>query len=126
MTKYMIIAKVGKEEYLSKVNADSELEAEHMILDRGIAGRHEYAVDACMAYDARLMKTDTFIGAALFAEPISIDDLMVLIDDRNAEITRKDAAEEKKTILEKRIKELDEQRRLAIEEIANLEKILRG
>ena len=109
MTKFYIIARVNGKEYMTKVLADSANQAEHMALDRGIRGVHEYGCDACMAYDAEMMKTDTFIGAALWAEPVSVNDLMEIIDVNNERIMKRDAAEHRKNEIHKEILKLKSQ-----------------
>lgn len=109
MKVFYIIARVNNQDYLTKVIAESAYRAEHIILDEGICGKHEYGCDACMAYDADAMKTDSFIGAALGAQPISFDGLMQKIDENNARIKARDAAEERINLQQKRIKELQKQ-----------------
>lgn len=109
MSNFYIIAKVNANEYLTKVQADSAYEAEHMFLDRGVCGIHEYGCEACMAYDAKAMKTDAFIGAAMWAWPVSVADLMKAIDTNNERIIKKDAAEEEIRKAEKAIKLLQAQ-----------------
>lgn len=109
MSNFYIIAKVNANEYLTKVQADSAYEAEHMFLDRGVCGIHEYGCEACMAYDAKAMKTDAFIGAAMWAWPVSVADLMKAIDTNNERIIKKDAAEEEIRKAEKAIRMLQAQ-----------------
>lgn len=92
--KYMIIAKVDGRDYLTNVEANSMSAAEHIILDHGICGKHEYGVDAAQAFDAKAMKTDCFIACAMIAEPISMLDLFGVIERHNENIREKDAAEE--------------------------------
>lgn len=87
--KYMIIARVNGIEYLTKVDAESALQAEHIALDRGVYAAGQYGCDACMAYDAKSMKTDCFIGASLWAEPISLEGLMDKIDQNNRRLQEK-------------------------------------
>jgi hypothetical protein len=106
MKQFMIIAKVKDTEYLTKVNAESEISAEHMILDLSVCGRHTYGVTACMAYDAKAMKYDTFIYSAINATPVDFETLTLIISDRNAEILEKDAAEHRIQEIENSIKEL--------------------
>lgn len=92
--KYMVIAKVAGVEYLTKVESDSMTGAECKIMSRGICGKYEYGVDAALAFDAKTMKTDTFIGAALCATPIDFLDLMDIIERHNENIKEKEAAKE--------------------------------
>lgn len=105
----MIIAKVNGVDYLTRVNAESESSAEHMILDLSVCGKHDYSVTACMAYDDKAMKTDTFVYNALNALPTGFNALVDLIEKRNAEILEKDAAEEKIRTIEKQMKELQKE-----------------
>lgn len=112
MEKFFVVARVNGAEYLSKVEAESASQAEHIVLDRGIYGACEYGCDACMAYDAKAMKTDCFIGAAMFAEPVSIDVLMQKIDENNERITKKakimKAMEEKRKAIKEAMKLIEE------------------
>lgn len=107
--RFYIIARVKGVQYITKVSADTACMAEHMALDAGICGKHEYGCDACMAYDEKAMKTDTFIGAALCAEPVSLNELMQKIEQNNSRIKAKDAAEEEYNIQQKRVDEIKKQ-----------------
>lgn len=109
MENYMVIAKVNGVNYITKVEAISALSAEHKILELGICGKREYSVEACMAYDYKAMKTETFIASALKAEPISLDVLKVKIEVRNFEIRKRDNAEKEIERIQKQIKELEKQ-----------------
>ena len=42
MKSFYIIARVDGMDYLTKVSAETALSAEHMILDAGICGKHEF------------------------------------------------------------------------------------
>ena len=60
--------------WLVSVEAESVLQAEHKLLDyNGVWG--------AMAYDRKMMKTDTFAGAVQFCEMVSMDELLKLIND---------------------------------------------
>lgn len=109
MNIYMIIATVNGIDYLTKVNAESESSAEHMVLDLSVCGKHTYGVTACMAYGADAMKYDTFIYNAINANPVSFEMLKEIIEKRNAEILEKDAAEERIRAIEKQMKDLQKQ-----------------
>lgn len=109
MTRFMVIARVNGCDYLTKVEAQSAYGAEHKIIDTGVCGKHEYGVENCMAYDLEAMKTDTFRYNAINAEPISYDDLVKVINERNAEIVRKDCAEDKMREIERQMKLLQEE-----------------
>lgn len=106
MKYFMIIAKVNKVEFLTKVGAESEYEAEHMVLDLAYCGKHTYGVESCMAYGREAMKTDTFIYNAIAAKPIQFEALKEVIAHRNEEIRVKDEAENRITAIEKQMKEL--------------------
>lgn len=104
--KYIVIATVNKRDYLTRVEAESLLSAEHMILDRGICTSIGYGVDAAMAYDSKSMKTDCFIGAALAAEPIDYYKLIDVIEIHNECVREKAAAHDRIIEIEKQMKEL--------------------
>lgn len=122
MKSFYIIARVAGKDYLSKVSAETELSAEHMILDAGICGKHEYGCDACMAYDANTMKTDAFIGAALHAEPVSLCELMEKIEKNNARIKAKDDAENAYILKQKMVEEIRRQMEIAEKELIEAKK----
>lgn len=109
MKAYMIIATVNGTDYLTKVNAESESGAEHTILDLSVCGKHTYCVTACIAYDDKAMKYDTFRYSALAAEPISFEALKEIIAARKAEILEKDAAERRINEIEQSMKELQKE-----------------
>lgn len=94
---YIVIATVNSIDYLTKIEAESLIAAEHAILNLNIYNKHAYGVTACTAYSALEMKTDKFIGHALSANPVSFDQLKEIIKKRNAEILEKDAADERIT-----------------------------
>lgn len=109
MASFMIIATVNSTNYLTRVLAESASGAEHMVLDLSICGRHTYGVTACMAYSSDDMKYDNFIFNALDSEPVSFEVLKEIIEQRNAEIRKKDAAEERIREIEQTIKNLQEE-----------------
>lgn len=109
MTYFMVIATVKNINYLTKVKAESASSAEHMILDLSICGRHTYGVTACMAYNSDVMKYSNFIFSALDSEPVSFEVLKEIIEQRNAEIREKDAAEERIREIEQTMKNLQEE-----------------
>lgn len=110
--KYMVIARVNGVDYLTRVEADSNLQAEHIILDEGICGRHEYGVSACTAYNGVDMGTDFFTTVALNADRIvDLDTLFDIIDKNNDRIRRADqreTARDEIDKLKKRIHELEQ------------------
>lgn len=90
---YMVIAYVDGTSYLTRVTADSAMQAEHIILDAGVCGRYDdYTVNSAHAFDRETMRTDTFIGEALGALPIGLEDLDEIIETRNAAIREQDKA----------------------------------
>ena len=109
MKPYMIICTVNGIDYLTKVNANSEYGAEHTILDLAYCGKHTYGVTACMAYGIDAMKYDIFRCNAMDANPVSLESLKEIISVRNAEIRKKDEAEDRIRQIEKQIKELEEE-----------------
>lgn len=109
MKVFMIIATVNGIDYLTKIKADSEIAAEHRILDMGVCGKHTYGVLYCMAYDDKAMHTDCFIYAALQAKPVSMNELCEIIRQQNASIREKDAAEDRIIKIEKQIRDLTEE-----------------
>ena len=84
--KYMVISKVDGQEYLTSIEAHSAYLAEHMILDKGIIGVHEYGVDDAQAFDAKAMKTDFFISATSHAISIDKKALFEIIERHNESI----------------------------------------
>ena len=106
---YIVIVRVANKEYLTKVEAQSLLSAEHLILDEGVCTRFGYGVEGAMAYDAKTMKTDTFIGNALSAEPISHIDLVDIIHRNNEYLKEKVVAHERVVEIEKMMKKLTEE-----------------
>lgn len=122
MKSFYIIARVKEMDYLTKVSAETALSAEHMILDAGICGKHEFGCDACMAYDANAMKTDAFIGAALYAEPVSLCELMEKIEENNDRIKAKDDAENAYILKQKMVEEIRRQMEIAEKELIEAKK----
>lgn len=117
MEKYMVIATIKGIEYLTSINASSLCGAEHKIIDMGICGRHEYAVEGCQAFGSKEMKTDHFISRAIKSITIGLDQLLLKIEDRNTEIRAKDEAED-------RIKEIEKQMANLKAELEAAKKIL--
>lgn len=90
---YMVIAYVDGKSYLARITADSALRAEHVILDAGVCGQYgDYAVTSAHAFDRETMRTDTFIGEALDALPVSLEALDEIIEARNEAIREQDKA----------------------------------
>lgn len=90
---YLVIAYVDGKSYLARITADSALRAEHVILDAGVCGQYgDYAVTSAHAFDRETMRTDTFIGEALDALPVSLEELDEIVEARNATIREQDKA----------------------------------
>lgn len=94
MKNFMVIVNVNGIDYLTNLAAQSALEAEHAFLDEAICGRHEYGVSAAMAYDTKMMKTDTFIGASIHSITVTPTRLLDIIEQNNERIKARDAAED--------------------------------
>ena len=109
MKNYMVITRIGGNDYMVKVQAESLCSAEHQILDMGICGRHEYGVDGAQAFGAEEMKTGCFIQMALTSKTISMDELETIISERNARIKAQDDAEDRIREIEKQMKKLAEE-----------------
>lgn len=116
--KYIVIATVNKIDYLTKVEAESLLSAEHMILDKGVCTSIGYGVEAAMAYDSKTMKTDCFIGAAMAAQPIDYYRLLDLIEFHNKCLREKAAAHERIIEIEEQMKKLTKELEAAKKVIA--------
>ncbi len=104
--KHIVIARIARVDYMVTIEAETASAAERVILDKGICGRHEYAVEACMAFDSKTIKTDTFIAHALNAETVSVHEINELIEKRNDVIKSKDENEDAIREIEKKMKEL--------------------
>lgn len=116
--KYMVIARVNGVDYLTRVKANSNLQAEHIILDEGICGRHEYGVEACTAYNSVDMKTDFFIASALNADRmVDLNTLFDIIDKNNDRIRRADQRETARDEVDKLKKRIHELEQLLSEEV---------
>lgn len=111
--KYIVIATVANDKYMVNIEAHSLASAEHMVLDLGICGRHEYGVNGATAFDARGMKTDTFIAMAMTADTVSMKEFSEIVDARNAWIKAKDEAEDRICEIEKQMEKLNEELKAA-------------
>ena len=106
MNDYMVIAKVGTTDYLTKVRSDSLYSAEHKILDLGICGKHTYGVTSCNAYDDKTITSENFLFSAFYSQPVTFNNLKEIIERRNDEIIRSDEKEKRIAELEVQIKNL--------------------
>lgn len=115
---YMIIARVNGIDYLTRCEANNFYEAEHIILDVGTCGRHEYGVENCTAYDRDTMKSSCFIMDALKADRmVDLDTLLDIIDKNNDRIRRADQRENTRDEVEKLKKRIHELEQLLKEEV---------
>lgn len=116
--KYFVIALVDNKGYLTKVEAQSLLSAEHLVLEEGVYTRIGCGVEAACAYGIKEMKTDAFIGAALGSEPISYPELVEIIHRHNKRLKEKIAAQDRIIEIEKQMKALAEELEVAKQSIA--------
>lgn len=103
---FLVIAKVKGVDYLVNVTADSLGEAEHVILDMGVCGRHCYSVQSSRAFDVKTMKSSTFIVEALSCSTVSFGEILEIIQNRNSEILAADKAEDDILAIKQKIKAL--------------------
>lgn len=112
MNDYMVIAKVGTTDYLTRISADSIYEAEHKILDLSFCGTHTYGVLSCNAYDDSTITSDDFLFSAFHSQPVSFDNLKEIIERRNDEIRKSDEKEQRIWEIEIQIKALQAELKL--------------
>ena len=101
--KYIVVV---NQKYIVSVEAESELSAEHKILDDIY-----YGITGAQAFDQKSIKTDCFWGLVLGCETISFDELKKISDQY------KEAQEH----LEKREQELKEAQNKMKELLAEME-----
>lgn len=80
-------------DYLTRVSAFSLADAEHIILDMSIGGKHICSVGYAQAFDFESIQTDTFAAMALSSTLISIDTAKKIIEDCNNFIHAQEARE---------------------------------
>lgn len=108
MNDYMVMARVNGTDYITKVHARSLSHAEHIILDQAYCGKSCYGVEACIAFGADEMKTDTFIGDCLGAEPVDYNTLSETIHEYNEFIKREERRAAEIADIENQITQLAE------------------
>ena len=91
--------------YLVSVEADSALNAEHKLLDyNGVWG--------ALAFDNKMMKTDTFLGAVQGCEMVSMNELIAMVneacDAKVVAIKAKAEQDENAAVIEEMEKRLEE------------------
>lgn len=108
MENFFVICTVNSVNYLTNVKAETNLSAEHKILDLGICGKHEYGVTGAQAFTQNETKLNSFTDMIQNCECISYDELAQIIENVNDTIRKKDRIE--KLIIDKtnKIKELTE------------------
>lgn len=116
MQPFYVIATVRNQNFLTQIYAETNAGAEHKVLDLGVCGRREYAIRSAQAFDGEAMKTDTFIGMALDASPISFEALEHIIKVENDRILKKDECaatiEHLTTEIKQLTKELEDAKRV--------------
>lgn len=120
MENFFVICTVNSVNYLTNVKAETNLSAEHKILDLGICGKHEYGVTGAQAFTQNETKLNSFTDMIQNCECISYDELAQIIENVNDTIRKKDRIE--KLIIDKtnKIKELTEELTELWSEAANL------
>ena len=119
-----VVARVSGKTYLVKVDAETMGGAESQVLSKAVCGIDEYGIEAAQAFDAKSMKTDTFIWMALEAEPITMKDFDILVEKRNEEVLARKAAYEKLWEREKELRDLTDRVEQAKREIEEARKYL--
>lgn len=109
MKNYMVHIRINNAEYMTKIIANSNSEAEHYFLDKSYSGRHTYSVEGCQAFAPDELKTDFFIGTLLNSILISSSEICTIISDRNEELRNSDRAEKLISDNKKRIAELQKE-----------------
>lgn len=106
---YMVIAKVNGTDYLTKVEADTLYDAEHVILDEAVTTRFGYGVDGAQAFCWQEMQTECFASMVLHAEPIGYGHLVEIIQDRNNKLKHMCKAFERAEEIKKKVRALEEE-----------------
>ena len=89
MENFFVICTVNSINYLTNVKAESNLSAEHKILDLGICGIHEYGVTSAQAFTKKETKLNFFTDMIQNCECISYDELVQIIETVNDTIRKK-------------------------------------
>ena len=120
MENFFVICTVNSINYLTNVKAESNLSAEHKILDLGICGIHEYGVTGAQAFTKKETKLNFFTDMIQNCECISYDELAQIIETVNDTIRKKDCIE--KLIIDKtnELKKLSKELTELTSEAANL------
>lgn len=85
--KYMVEVNA---KYLVSIEAESALKAEHKALEYN-------HIWGALAFDQKMMKTDTFAGAVCFCETVSMNELIAMVNEAcDANMIALKAAEAKK------------------------------
>ena len=95
MRNFLVCFGCNGHDYLTRVTAVTLAGAEHVILDMGVTGKHTCGVSYSQAFDGEGIKTDTFVGLAISASPVTLDDARKIIERFNAVIRLQDAREKR-------------------------------
>lgn len=109
MEKFFVICTVNSIKYLTNIEAETNLSAEHKIIDLGICGKHEYGVTTAQAFTKNETKLNFFTDMIQNCQCISYDELAQIIETVNDTIRKKDHIE--KLIIDKtnKLKEITEE-----------------
>lgn len=109
MEKFFVICTVNSIKYLTNIEAETNLGAEHKIIDLGICGKHEYGVTTAQAFTKNETKLNFFTDMIQNCQCISYDELAQIIKTVNDTIHKKDHIE--KLIIDKtnKLKEITEE-----------------
>ena len=80
MENFFVICTVNCINYPTNVKAETNLSAEHKILDLGICGKHEYGVTGAQAFTKKETKLNFFTDMIQNCECISYDELVQIIE----------------------------------------------
>ena len=120
MENFFVICTVNSINYLTNVKAESNLSAEHKILDLGICGIHEYGVTSAQAFTKKETKLNFFTNMIQNCECISYDELAQIIETVNDTIRKKDHIEKLIISTENKLKEFTDELTKLKSEAANL------
>lgn len=106
---YVIVKLCNACEYVLTVEAESNVGAEHIILDKGYCGIHDYTVQAAQAFSLSELNTDCFTSALRFCRTTNMDEITKIIKNLNMFMKEKDTKEKRKAEIEKQIKALQKE-----------------
>lgn len=106
---YVIVKLCNSYEYVLTVDAESNAGAEHIILDKGYCGIHDYTVQAAQAFALSELNTDCFTTALRFCRTTTLNEITSIINSLNLVMKEKDTKEKRKAEIEKQIKALQKE-----------------